>query len=502
MNAPSPVTAHPESHDEVESLCAVLHRFGARLSPRTIDTDGRIPPPVLDELKGMGLLGLTIPEAYGGAGLGLQAACRVAATLARYDRSVATTAGLHMGLGTRGLVAYGSGALKERVLPRLATGTLGAFAATESNAGSDLTAVATKAMLDQDRLLVDGAKIYVTNGGLAGVFTLLVSTPWATGGRRAQSLLLLERTDHGLEVGAEEKKLGLRGSSTTSLFATGVEVSPDRIIGEPGTGARQASHVLSWGRTVMASGCLGSAGAALDAALRHVTTRKQFGRTLAQLDVVREQVADMAATHFAMEALIQDTAASVTDEELLARSLGAKVVCSEGGWQIGDTALQLHGGSGFIEDTGLALVLRDLRITRIFEGANDVLLVHAGTLAVTTGMPVTDPALDGLPEDLRAHHQTLRQRFSTHLAEVKLRHGVRLLGDQRRLHRIGRLATLRASCDAAVRRAASEGTSLALAHAAHWLQLSAQQQARWLDEPAPKDTVSAIAEAHYGRVTP
>lgn len=402
----------------VDALLEQTARFCAReVDARAIDAAAQIPSPVLEGLGALGLFGVTLPEAHGGAGLSLADACRVVEVLARFDRSVAVSVGLHLGLGTRGLVRYGTPAQHARWLPALASGAcVAAFSTTEPGAGSDLSALRTTATEDGERLRVSGEKSYVTNGAFAGLFTVAVSTPGLGGAQRGQSLLLVEPTDAGFAVQREEHKLGLKGSSTTGLLFDDATLPRDRLLGEPGQGARMLQHILSWGRTLMSAGCCGGAAFAIDKALAHTAQRTQFGRPLAALDVVQERLARLRARHFAMEALVMATAAQADDDALATHSLAAKVFCSEGAGFVADEALQLHGALGFIEDTGLALVVRDVRVTRIFEGANDVLLTHLGqsellrlaTKPVDAGAPALDRAL---ADFARALHDTHRLRI-------------------------------------------------------------------------------------------
>lgn len=518
------MTARPaEECEALALLCEGLLRFArAEIHPLQIDREGQIPSAVLSGLAEMGFFGLSIPERWGGAGFSLRGVCDAVLALARLDRSVATTVGLHLGLGTRGLVAFGSDELRAAFLPELAAGKkIAAFAATESGAGSDLAAIATRAVdAAGGRLRVDGGKIYVTNGGLAQVFTIVAATPGMGGARRGHSLLLLERGDTGVAALGEERKLGLRGSSTTSLHLDGVEIPRTRIIGEPGRGMEHLAHVLAWGRTAMAAGCVGAAQVALEAASAHAATRRQFGRTLASFEVVREQLADMAALAFAMEALVHETCAAEDEPfALAALSTAAKVLCSEGDWEICDLAVQLHGGAGFLEESGLPLLLRDARITRIFEGANDVLLAAHGTWlaaaapaqseAEERASPATGgarrraallvgPKLSGAASAADRLHAAIAQRRD----ELRARFGVRLLSQQRLLHRLGRLGILSAAADAAVLCAESEGDAQSRQLATHFVALAEARAAPLFAEPAALDPIDAIASVLIARHAP
>jgi alkylation response protein AidB-like acyl-CoA dehydrogenase len=484
----------------IDEIVEEVHRFAAdRIDPVQIDRAHRIPRELLAELADLGVFGLSIPEAFGGMGLPLGPICEVVTALAEHDRSVATTVGLHLGLGTRGLIAFGDPATQARVLPRLATGEhLAAFAATEAGAGSDLRSVRTRATpAEGGGLRVDGEKIFVTNGGLAQVYTLLVSTPGMAGRRKGYSLLWLDRDDPGLTVGAEEDKLGLRGSSTTSLFIDGVRVGEDRIFGRAGYGIEEIGHVLAWGRTAMAAGCVGASRSALRKTVAHVHERRQFGKSLAAQPVVQEQLADLAALHFAMAAMVGDTAASETPEVLERRSLATKILCSDGNWQICDRAVQLFGGSGYIEETGIPMLLRDSRITRIFEGANDVLVGLIGALEATS--PSTPWATSGPgSEDAAALCEQMDAR-RRHLAQtLKLR----LLRRPRLLAQLGRLGILRQSLETVVDAASRSPNPVAADLAEHWVQLCWRRAAPDLADPPHRDRIDRIAEQYAQETRP
>ncbi len=494
----SSAAALSEEPDVMGALLDELERFlRSEVDAAQIDRQAAIPPRVLDGLRALGVFGVTLPRRYGGAGLPLTDASRLAAALARADRSVATTVGLHLGLGTRPLVAFGSEALKERYLPRLATGeALAAFATTEAGAGSDLTQLSTTAVAAGAGLVLSGEKLYVTNGGLASVFTVTAATPGLGGAQRGQSLVLLERGDAGLSVGREEQKLGLKGSSTTPLVLDGVRLGPERVVGEPGRGAEQLHAVLAWGRTLMAAGCCGTARAALAKATEHTAWRRQFGRTLDAQPVVREQLAVMGARLAAMEALVHETASLEHDlPGLLHRSMAAKLFASEGASAVVDTALQLHGGLGFIEESGLPLLLRDVRITRIFEGANDVLQTQLGAHLATAPprrqalSPLVGP--DAAP--LAARADQVHAALDAERAQRSERHRIGLLRQPRVLNRLGRAAVWSEALDATVRAVDARRSSAAVA--ALFAELAAREVAVALAEPLGEDLLTRALTA-------
>jgi acyl-CoA dehydrogenase len=446
-----------------------VRRFGRTLDSATMDREATIPPEVLSQAAHLGLFGLTIPEGHGGLGLHLGAACQVVSELATFDRSVATTVGLHCGLGVRGLVEMGTPAQQDRWLPVLARGELiASFCATESGAGSDLTSVRTRARREGERLILDGEKAYVTNGAWAGLYVVLASTP-GMGGARAWSLLCVPRGTPGLHVGAEEHKLGIRASSTTSVRFDGARLPLDCVLGAPGEGMAHANRLLAWGRTLMSAGCVGTARAALAQTLAHVSTRRQFGRSLIAFEPVRMHVATMGSLLWAMEALLDHAAAcEVRGQGIPMASAAAKVFCSEGVFDICDRALQLHGAMGFVEDTGVARMMRDCRVTRIFEGANDVLLGHIATGVVATA-PGTHRRLHRCGEGTGWDEGDARLRAA--MDSMRRRKGLALVREQCLLRAFGEAHVLLLAASAALARGEAAGAEGAVraSHAARLL---------------------------------
>ena len=376
----------PDEAETAELLVGTIRKFGAGyIRPLEIDHDAKIPEIVLKKAAELGLFGLTVHPAYGGAGLSLKATCRAIEELAFYDGSTATTIGLHAGLGLRGLNSLASERLRKTHLPSLALGEdIAAFAATEPDAGSHIANIKTKAIGNDARreLVINGSKIYVTNGGLASVYTILAATPDLAGNKKGHSVILVPRGTPGLTVGEGEKKLGMKGSSTTSLFFDNVTVGYDNIIGTPGLGMEHLADILIWGRILMSAGCLGSARAAFGKALEYATVRSQFNAPIGTFGMIQSKIASMRKTLYTMEALIRSTTQNFEKgNDITFESTVTKVACSEGVWNIADEAVQIHGGSGFIEETGIARILRDSRITRIFEGTNEVLRYHTALQA-------------------------------------------------------------------------------------------------------------------------
>ena len=445
--------------ETLRTLSHSLHKLAPEIDARAIDLAARLPNASLRALQRAGFFALTIPQEDGGLGLSLKATCQVIERLAQLDRSVAVTVGLHCGLGTQALVQYGSEQQRRELSPKLASGEwIGAFAATEAGAGSDLTAVRTTGRSAPGGMRIRGSKSYVTNGAIAGCYTVLVRTP-EHGGPHAQTLVCIPREAAGVHVGKEEDKLGLRGSSTVALDFDDVFVPDADIIGVAGQGARYTASLLALGRTLMAAGCIGTARTALAATVTHVAARRQFRRTLAEFPLVQSACADMAANVYAMESLLRlasDAAWQEPQRQFL--SALAKVFCSESTYQICDRAIQLHGALGFLEPTGLPLLLRDCRITRIFEGANDVLLLHAGTHALARdwdgALPLAaiDDRKHRLQHARRAFEGVLRAREAVR-SSIRQRYGVRAVERQDVLAALGHAETCQMAAYATLVRA-------------------------------------------------
>ncbi len=412
------------------SVVDAVRTFARReLTPGKTDRDGRIPVEQLEGLRELGLFGLTLPAEYGGLGAGLPLATRAVRALAEVDRAVAVTVGLHLGLGTRALVRYGEARLKALHLPRLASGAcIAAFATTEPGAGSDLSKLSTRVFAGPAGLKVTGEKSYVTNGGLAGLITITAHSPGGGGLEPGLAVLVLPTEAPGVSPQPEEHKLGLRGSSTRGFVFEDVDAQRDQLLGTPSTGKDQLEHTLCWGRTLMAAGCVGAATAALERAMDYTATRRQFGKALIDQPVVRGQLARSKVVLEAMAALVETTAAQADDTALHRWSVSAKVFCSEQGFELVDTALQLHGAIGYMEASGLPMMLRDLRVTRIFEGANDVLLTHAGALEVQKPVAVGE---------LPAGAGVIAERVARRTARLRQGLGVRAFRRPELLHQLG-----------------------------------------------------------------
>ncbi|HEY3447252.1 MAG TPA: acyl-CoA dehydrogenase family protein [Myxococcales bacterium] len=431
--------------ETVEAVLQGVRTWGAReLDSAKTDAAATIPRQTYEQAAEMGLFGLTIPQEYGGAGLSLLAAGRITEELALYDRSVATAIGLHNGLGLRGLIRFGSPELKQKYLPELAAGTkLAAFAATEPGAGSHIAGVKTTGTWDgKEGIGVSGEKAYVTNGAVADVYTILASTPGMGGARKGFSLLLVPKALPGVSVGKEEHKLGMKGSSTTPVLFENVQLGTDHVIGEAGKGLDEIAEVLAWGRTLMSAGCIGTAREAFRKTAEYVQTRQQFGKPIGTFDQVREKIAQMRARLYAAESLVRLVTLEVSlhGSDIIWESSIAKVYCSEMVFSVSDDAIQLHGGSGYIEETGICRIARDCRVTRIFEGANELLRFHISAMGL--GYPASlveaKPLAGQLAPELEIESKRFdgqRARLAEAWATIKKKFGFRTAEHQLALAR-------------------------------------------------------------------
>ena len=491
--------------DEAATLSLLLPQVSrflrAEVDGNGIDRNGEIPETVKTGLAHLGLFGMTIPESFGGAGLSLAAACRVVAEIAKVDRSVAIMVGLHAGLGTRGLVELGKPALRARWLPRLASGDcIASFGATEAGAGSALGSVRTTGRLVKGHLHIDGEKSYVTNGGFAGLFTVLVRTP-GLGGDRAHSLVCVPGDAEGLRRGPEERKLGIRGSSTVTVSFDDVRVPLDHVLGTPGRGMEQANGLLAWGRTLMSAGCVGAARGVLETTLTYVRRRRQFGSPIGDFAATRAHVAWMATRAHAMNALVRSVAeANALGRPIEVDSTIAKVFCSEGAFEVCDRAVQLHGALGFLEDTGVPRALRDTRITRIFEGANDVLLLRVGTAALAE--PERGPGFRTSDERRLAGSlgvDDLGHSVDRARDEMKRRWGLGAVRRQLAIQRLARAVICERAARASLEHAEPADTPIA----AHTVRTLVAEGVTWLSQLRQADSdeeqVREVTDLIYAR---
>ncbi len=377
--------------EEREVLEQVLASVNQLLSPRAKefrewDVKGEMPGAFIEELKAFGLFGLVIPEAHGGLGFGSAAYSRVLQEIARHDGSVALTVGAHSSIGMRGLLLFGTEAQKATWLPRLASGELiAAFCLTEPGAGSDAAAVKTSARPEGQGWVLNGEKLWITNGGIAGFYTVFAKTPADGGeGKAHMTAFIVPRDLPGVSTGPHEDKMGIRASNTTTVHFEDVKLGPEHVLGEVGKGFKAAMRILNAGRSGLGGGCVGGMKRLLQLSTKQAKERRQFGRPVAEFGLVKQKLGGMVVDAYAAEAT-NGLVAGLSDqgyEDYAVESAISKVFATEALWRAADEALQIAGGNGFMREFPYERVVRDSRINRIFEGTNEILRLFIALTAL------------------------------------------------------------------------------------------------------------------------
>lgn len=362
----------PDERGRVERKLKELQDWADdHYDPIDVEQAGYLPEGVWRELGEMGILGLYVDERYGGQGLTQTGYCKLFEHIGAIDTTLAVILGVHQSIGYKGIVLYGTDEQKERFLPDLVSGRKRAgFALTEPNAGSDAYHLETTAALQPDgSYLLDGEKRWIGNGS-GDILTTFARTP--QGGHVA---LIVEGDMDGVEVGRRYETMGLKANDLRHLYFKGVRVPPENVLGEEGQGFRIATGVLNTGRMSLGSGAVGGARMLLDLGVRHVTRREQFGRPLADFDLVKEKIGWLASYTYGVEAMTYLTTGLVDAgvEHIDLESAMVKVSSTEFLWYAANRVFQLAGGRAYMSDEPFEKVLRDIRIFPIFEGANDVM---------------------------------------------------------------------------------------------------------------------------------
>jgi len=372
---------------------ALLHEIAAALEDllgpraedfRQWDVDGDLPADFLQELKDFGLFGLIIPEEHGGMGLGNMAYSRTLQEVGRYDASVAVTIGAHSSIGMRGLLLFGSDEQKSRYMPQLASGEMiAAFCLTEPGAGSDAAAIKTTAVREGDQWVLNGNKLWITNGGFADFFTVFARTG-AEGEHGKMTAFIVTRDMEGVSTGPHEDKMGLRASSTTSVLFDDVRVPADNVLGEVGLGFKVAMQILNSGRTGLGGGSVGAMKRLIKESTQQANERKTFGQPISSYGLIKEKVGQMIVDCYTSEAVVTMVGGLVDGgyREYAVEAAISKVYATECLTRTADEALQIAGGNGFMREYPYERIVRDCRINRIFEGTNEILRLFIALTAM------------------------------------------------------------------------------------------------------------------------
>ena len=463
---PAPLTERqPEETRTVHRLIEALNGMVASglINPREIDASETIPDAVIRAFGDAGLLGLTIPTEYGGLGLSASAYARVFGAVAAIDASLAVLIGVHCGLGGKAVVLFGNDEQRARYLPALARGEmLAAYALTEPETGSDAQHIVTQARRapDDRGWLLTGRKHWIGNGHCAGVIATFAQTPVERNGTIVQrpTAFIIRPDMPGFRVDGTIHKLGIRGSTQAELVYDDLYVPDDHVLGEVGKGFQVAVQALNAGRLSLASGCTQGCKRLLGEFARYAETRTQFGGPLASFEITQRKMATIAAETYAADAMVGALAAAIDagDVDIALEAACAKVFASELVWRSSDELVQLAGGRGYVQPWPYERYLRDARIQRIFEGANEVLRLFIGLngvqapaaelkeLASALRNPLqhwgllSDYAVERVRNALGRH-----QRMSTPLHATLTAHGAAIEADVAELSRVTQRALVR-----------------------------------------------------------
>lgn len=368
--------------ESFDLLLASVQRFiQERLVPaeNTVEELDDVPADIVEDMKEMGLFGLSIPEEYGGIGLSMSQECQVAYELGQTALAFRSVFGTNVGIGSQGILMDGTEAQKREFLPRVASGELiMSFALTEPDAGSDAAALKTRAERDGDDYVLNGVKRYITNAPRAGAFTLMARTDGAGAG--GISSFIVPANLPGLSLGKPDKKMGQRGTKTCDVILENVRVPAANIIGgEPGKGFKTAMKVLDRGRLHVSALACGVAQRVLNESVAYARERKQFGKRIGDFQLVQAMLADSMAELYAGWSMVQDCAkrydakpAGQTDPDVSMRASCAKMFCTEMVGRVADRGVQVHGGAGYINEYKVERFYRDVRLLRLYEGTTQI----------------------------------------------------------------------------------------------------------------------------------
>ena len=335
---------------------------------RRIDEEEKVPRELIAKMGELGLLGAVFPTEYGGGGFGELGYCLMQEEIGRGCLSTATFVGAHESIGSNAIYIGGSEYLKKKYLTPLAEGKMiGAFALTETLAGSDSFNLRTRAHFDGSEWILNGEKLWITNGSIADVISTFARTDKGITG------FVVETKSPGFHAGPPEKKMGIRGSVTAAISFENVRVPKENIIGDDGRGFLVAMKTLDAGRLGLGAACLGASKELLELSTKYSKERKQFDVTISQFEAIQFMIAEMSTLIYAMESIIYRTAAAYDAGKNVSRqSATVKLFCSESLVKIADRAVQIHGGMGYSRELPIERFYRDARINPIFEGTNEI----------------------------------------------------------------------------------------------------------------------------------
>ena len=372
--------ATPVDETTMTNLIDVVRKYvNERLIPLEpkISEEDKIPEEVVQEMRDLGLFGLTIPQEYGGIGLNTEQECRVVMELGRTSPAFRSIFGTNNGIGSQGIVMDGTNEQKSYYLPKLASGEIiGSFALTEPEAGSDAGSLQTKATLEGDEYVLNGTKRYITNAPNAQLFTVFARTDPSTNNSRGVSAFLVDSKLPGISLGQPYKKMGQQGAHVCDVVFDNCRVPAAQILGGPekiNQGFKSAMKTLDRGRIHISALSVGCANRLIDLCLNYSLERKQFGQQIAEFQLLQGMIADSKTESYAAECMVLDTAKRRdAGENVNTLASCCKLFATEMVGKVADRAVQIHGGAGYIEEYAVARFYRDVRLFRLYEGTSQV----------------------------------------------------------------------------------------------------------------------------------
>jgi acyl-CoA dehydrogenase len=371
----------------LDGLLETMRRFVAeRLVPAEakVEEDDAIPAEIIDSMRKLGLFGLSIPETYGGLGLTMEEEVNVAFELGHTSPAFRSVIGTNNGIGSQGIVVDGTEEQKDYWLPKLASGeVIGSFALTEPDVGSDAASVKTTARRQGDTYILNGSKRFITNAPIADIFTVMARTGGS--GASGVTAFIVSRDSPGIEFGKPDKKMGQRGTRTCDVYFRDCVVPAGNVIGGvEGRGFKTAMKVLDRGRLHISAVCVGVAERLIADAATFAKQRVQFGKPIAEHQLIQAMIADSATEAYAGRSMVLETARKFDDRADVVREVAcSKLFCSEMVGRVADRAVQVHGGAGYMAETPVEHFYRDVRLFRIYEGTSQIqqLLIARKVLA-------------------------------------------------------------------------------------------------------------------------